>query len=121
MGSTNKPWKVFERITAKFFGGKRIVPSDDRSQGDVLHDFLYVECKCYLGAKTKPSVVTLYDKTAERAKVEGKVPVVCLKRKGTELGFLVVVAAKDLEAAYLALRQRINDEKFEKGEDDGSE
>lgn len=111
MGS-DKPWKQFERVVAKFFGGKRIVPSDDRSQGDVLHPFLYIECKCYLGEKTKPAIVTLYNKTVKRAKAEGKVPMVCLKRQGTERGFLVVVSAEDLEAAYLAFRGKKVDEKW---------
>jgi hypothetical protein len=109
VGSSDKPWKVFERIAARFFGGDRIVPSDTRSQGDVLHDFLYVECKAYL--KQVPAVVTLFNKTEDRAKKEKKVPVVCLKRKGTSGGFLVVCSADDLEKVYLAWKE---------GEDDDS-
>lgn len=113
--STNKPWKAFERLCAKYWGGKRIVPSDDRTRGDVLHPYMYIECKAYL--KQVPKCVTLYKDTAEKAKVEGKRPIVCYKREGTS-DFIISVAASDLEAAYLALRERINNERFEVEEDD---
>lgn len=104
MGSRDKPWKVFERVAAKFFGGDRIVPSDSRSEGDVLHPDLYIECKAYL--KKPMAVVTLYDKTVTRAKKEKKVPVVCLKRQGTSVGFLIVCSADDLDEVYRAWMDR---------------
>lgn len=84
------------------------MPSDDRSRGDALHDALYIECKCYV--KQIPAIVTLYNDTAVKAKKEGKVPVVCLKRTGTTDGFLIVIAAPDLEAAYVAYRLVQNEE-----------
>lgn len=112
MGSTNKPWKVFERLVARYFNGKRIVPSDDRSQGDVLHPYLYLECKAYTGKTTKPAIVTLYEKTAGRADGEDKRAVVCNKRKGTS-DFLITCAASDLEAVYFGFRERMKLEKFD--------
>ena len=51
----SKAWKDFERLTSGYFNGKRIMPSDDRTRGDVLHDDLYIECKCYLKKNTANS------------------------------------------------------------------
>ncbi len=93
MRNTNKPWKIHERSVASFFGGKRIVPSDDRSQGDILHPHVYAECKCF---KAIPGE-KLIEQTIERAKGESKVPAVCFKLHGSS-DFIVVCRASDLTA-----------------------
>ena len=101
--STNKPWKVFERLVSKRFEGKRITPADDRTRGDVLHDFMYIECKAYVGKTTKPAIVTLHANTEGKAKIEEKIPVVCHKRIGSS-DFLVTVAVGDMAKLYEALK-----------------
>jgi len=100
-------WKVAERLVGAFFGSKRVVPSDDRTRGDVLHSYLYIEVKAYKRA----GIFTLYNDTEVKAKVEGKVPVVCMKQpKSTN--FLVICKGSDLEAVYLAYRERVNHERL---------
>jgi len=110
---TDKPWKVHERSVASYFGGKRIVPSDDRSTGDILHEFVYAECKCF---KTMPGE-KLIEKTIGRAKSEEKVPVVCYKKHGSS-DFYIVCRSNDLEALYLAMRERVTKEKMERLDDE---
>lgn len=77
----NKSWKDTERKAAKAFGGERN-PLSGRSgkhtAADVIHPSLFIEVK---HPKRIPAH-TLWEKTKELAKAEGKVPVIVLKEKG---------------------------------------
>ena len=85
-------WKQRERNAAKFFGGRRTPPFHPDTRGDVMHDKLYVECK----QRVKHASVTLWDDTNEKAKKEGKIPVVYLTVKNRPGGWLVI-KDKDLK------------------------
>jgi hypothetical protein len=91
----DKTWKRDERQVAAFFGGTRNPLSGSNSRhtgGDVIHPTLYIENK----RRQKHSVVSLWNLTAERARQEGKTPVVTLTEHGKG-GFWVVCKAEDLE------------------------
>ena len=86
--SNNKPWKNFERCVAKYFLGDRVVPSDTRSRGDVLHPALYLECKAYLSKHTVPAIVKLFDQMETQAELQAKKPVVVMRvKKSDKTGF----------------------------------
>lgn len=89
-------WKSFERVVASFFGTKRVPLSGSNSghgtNSDSLHSKLYIECK----VRGKISLWSLFTDTENKAKVEGKVPVVAIKQKG-ERGYLLVIRPDDLE------------------------
>lgn len=94
MGS--KTWKSIERKIAAFFGTVRTPLSGGNSRhtrSDTLHELLFIEIKY----RKAHSAVTLWRKTAEYAKKENKIPVVCLSEKG-KAGFWVVVHSSDLTA-----------------------
>jgi hypothetical protein len=61
------------------------------TRSDSLHPDLYIECK--YGKTVAPW--TLYKDAAAKAKVEGKVPVLALKRTNED-GFLLVMRECDL-------------------------
>lgn len=76
-------WKRRERKAAADFGAKRQVGSgslgrSDRSRSDSTHQRLFLECK----HSKRHAVITLWDKTHEFAKKEGKIPVVILSVMG---------------------------------------
>jgi len=86
-------WKKFERKVAKKLGGVRTPLSGSHSRhtsGDVIHDRFYVECKY----RSRFAVVTLFDEVKERAKKEGKIPILALKQKNRR-GELVVLDLDD--------------------------
>lgn len=89
-------WKAIERKIADFFGTVRTPLSGGNSRhtrSDTLHESLFVEAKY----RKTHSAVTLWRETAEYAKRENKIPVVCLSEKGKK-GFWVVVHSDDLTA-----------------------
>ena len=91
----DKTWKKFERRVAKAFGAVRNSLSGGNAKttrSDVLHPELFIECKY----KTKSSLWTLWRDTKEKAKKEGKTPVLAIGEKGAK-GWLVVVHVKDLQ------------------------
>lgn len=91
----DKPWKVSERKAAKAFGGVRNRMSGAVNQlthGDVVHPILYIECKY----KKRHTALTLMRETEKRAKLEGKIPVVCLQDAGDDTRYYIV-NEKDLK------------------------
>lgn len=89
-------WKNIERKIAAFFGTRRTPLSGGNSghtRSDTLHDMLFVEAKY----RKTHSAVALWRDTAELAKKENKIPVVCLSEKGKK-GFWVVCHSSDLTA-----------------------
>ena len=91
---SDKAWKQRERDVAHFFGGERTPLSGGNgkiTRSDVIHDTLYIECKL----RKKHTAVTLWDETKERARSEGKTPVVCLCEKNRP-GYWILVHKDDL-------------------------
>lgn len=91
----DKVWKAFERRVAKAFGAVRNSLSGGNAKttrSDVLHPELFIECKY----KTRSSLWTLFRDVREKAKKEGKTPVVAIGEKGAK-GWLVVMHISDLE------------------------
>ncbi|CAB5237982.1 hypothetical protein UFOVP142_57 [uncultured Caudovirales phage] len=91
-------WKKREAKAAKAFGARRQVGSgslgrSDRSRSDSTHEKLFLECK----HSKRHAVITLWDKTHEYAKREGKTPVVVLSVMGRP-GCWYLVKDTDLEA-----------------------
>ena len=87
--TARETWKKFERKVAKKLGGVRNPLSGSHSRhtsGDVIHDKFYVECKY----REKFSIVSLYDEVREKARKEGKIPLLVIKQKNRK-GELVVV------------------------------
>ena len=79
-------WKGRERQAAAYFNGRRTPPFHPETRGDVLHDTLYIECK----QRKKHAVISLWDDTNEKAKQEGKTPVVWLTEKNRPGAWLVI-------------------------------
>lgn len=76
------------------FGSTRTALSGSNSKvtaSDTLHPDLFIECKL----KAKDAVHTLYEDTRQKAKVENKIPMLALKKKGAR-GFLIVARPEDL-------------------------
>lgn len=94
--TSKSTWKHFERVVATFFGTRRVPLSGSNSghntNSDSMHPRIYIECK----VREKFSLWGLFKDTAEKAKVEKKVPVVAIKQKG-EQGYLLLVRPEDLE------------------------
>ncbi len=91
-----KTWKNIERKIARFFGAERNPLSGGNgghSRSDSLHERLFIEVKY----RVSHSAVTLWRDTAEKAKKEDKIPVVCLSEKGKQ-GFWVMCHSEDLTA-----------------------
>lgn len=89
-------WKSFERTVANYFGTRRVPLSGSNSghgtNSDSLHPKLYIECK----VRSKIALWQLFVDTENKAKVEGKIPIVAIKQKG-EKGYLLVMRPNDLE------------------------
>lgn len=84
-------WKAAERRVAGFFGTMRRPLSGAWGPGgrdDIIHSHLFVECKHY----SKSAVMSLFQKTREKAIVEGKIPLLALSQyqgRGQNAGFLI--------------------------------
>lgn len=111
-GTHRNTWKHMERVVATFFGTRRNPLSggnSGHSRSDSLHPEIFIESKF----RAKLPVWDLFYETADLAKLEKKIPVVALKKKGQK-GFLIVCEMKDL--CKLAELKQIKD-----GESNGKE
>jgi hypothetical protein len=94
--TSKSTWKSFERVVAAYFGTRRVPLSGSNSghgtNSDSLHPKLYIECK----VRSKSALWKLFVDTENKAKIEGKIPVVAIKQKG-EKGYLLVVRPNDLD------------------------
>lgn len=102
---SDKPWKVMERRISKAFGTVRNSLSGSRSKAgtssDTLHSRLYIECK-----RQKRIAVLGWMADAElKAKNEGKVPVLALKRADSK-GDYVLVRLRDLQFVAIEESQK---------------
>ena len=92
-----RTWQKREQTIAEDFGAHRNWGSGssgraDLSRSDSTSEKVYVEAK----TRAKHSAVTLWDDTAAKAKVEGKIPVVGLCVKGRP-GYWLLVKDSDLK------------------------
>lgn len=89
-------WKSFERTVADFFDTRRVPLSGSNSghgtNSDSLHPQLYIECKL----RNKIALWQLFSDTENKAKVEGKIPIVAIKQKGAK-GYLLIIRPDDLK------------------------
>ena len=104
MSTARRTWQKAEQRIAEFFGARRQPGSgsggrDDQTRSDSTHPFLFIESKL----KARHTTRTLYDETAAKARLEGKLPVVCLCDKFRP-GFLVVVHSDRLAELVNVLR-----------------
>ncbi len=91
MSTHRSTWKRRERDGAGLFGAKRQPGSGssgrpDQTRSDSTHERLYVETKL----RAASAVRTLWEETRDRARREGKTPVVILYGKGKPGGLIVV-------------------------------
>jgi len=98
MARHSSAWKGFERRVAETFGGIRAAFSGARpditgTRADVKHDRLFIEAKW----RERHSLMTLWRDTAEKARREYKVPIICLAEKNKP-GFLICFHSDHLEA-----------------------
>ena len=108
--TSSSSWKSFERVVASFFGTKRVPLSGSNSghgtNSDSLHPKVYIECK----VRGKISLWSLFSDTENKAKVEGKVPVVAIKQKG-ERGYLLVMRPEDMEKLVEIRKESLEEQK----------
>ena len=86
-------WKQRERDIAKFFESERTPLSGGNSKhtrSDTLSKVFYVEAKY----RVKQATASLFRDTAQKAKLEGKIPIVALCEK-VQPGFLIVTSQAD--------------------------
>ncbi len=98
---TSHRWKQIEAIFAGFFGTRRTPLSGGNSgitRSDSLHDELFMEVK----QRKNPAVMNLFEETAKMAKVENKIPVLGIHKKGCRV-WLVVCSITDLK--FIAAQQ----------------
>jgi hypothetical protein len=91
-------WKKFEVLVGKFFGTRRNPLSGSNSghtHSDTLHDNLFIECKY----RAESALDTLYQEVEKKADEEGKVPVICLKKKKAK-GFFIVLHSTDFPTVF---------------------
>jgi len=99
-----KHWKSIERKIATFFGTERTPLSGGNSKitrSDSLHHKLFLEVK----QRKNPAVVSLFENTAEMAKLENKIPVLGIHKKGSRL-WLVVCEIGDLVKVASELKEQ---------------
>ena len=99
-----RTWQRSEARAAADFGSLRNPGSgsqnrSDKTRSDSVHQKLYLECK----ASARHAVVTLWDDAAQKAKKEGKVPVVCLQVKNRPGRWYLI---KDTDLQTVAAEQR---------------
>jgi len=95
------PWKKAERSLASLFGTRRRPLSGSNQGGgsdDAIHPKLHLESKW----ARSHALWTLFRETREKAKREGKTPVIGLKEKGSP-GILLVVHSNNLQEVLEAL------------------
>ncbi len=104
-------WKAFESRVAKLLGTRRTPLSGKMSghhtSSDTLHPDLYVECKWLKGKRDAgTAVLTLWEDTVKKAKLEGKIPMVVMHRRGSRVEFAAIPLPIAVEALrlYLSLK-----------------
>jgi hypothetical protein len=94
--TSKSTWKAFERKVASMFSTRRVPLSGSNSghgtNSDSLHERVYIECK----VRASFSLWELYEDTKAKAKVEKKVPIVAIKKKGAK-GCLFLIAPEDMK------------------------
>ena len=99
-------WKNKERKVAKFFNTERTPLSGMNSKitaSDTLHPNIFIEHK----HRKKSSLWTLFLKTRELAKKEGKIPILTSTQDNSH-GFLITIHSSDLDKfieTYLELKK----------------
>lgn len=94
-----------ERKVAKLLGGVRNPLSGGagrHTRGDVIHASLYVECKL----RSSLMIWSWFKDTAEKAKKEGKTPILVIKEKSKK-GELVILDIQD----FVKLTKETKEEK----------
>jgi hypothetical protein len=92
---SEKSWKRSERRVARLFGAERNPLSGGNSgvtRSDSRHERLFIETK----ERARHEAWSIYDDAAEKAKKEGKLPVVALVQRGRR-GVLICVNSADLK------------------------
>lgn len=102
MTTHRRTWQKRESTAAGLFGATRTPLSGSnggQTSSDSLHPTIYIETKL----RARSPIHTLFDKTSQAAKIEGKTPCLALAMKNRP-GFLVVAKAEDIPvlAAYMA-------------------
>jgi hypothetical protein len=105
MGTHRSTWKRRERDGAGLFGARRQPGSGssgraDQTRSDSTHERLYIETKL----RAASSVRSLWERTREQARREGKTPVLVLYAKGKP-GGLIVAHQDDVAAVAAELAQ----------------
>jgi len=99
----NKAWKEVERKVAKLFGTKRTPLSGRNSSitgADIIHPYLFVEVKHH----SQLAIWEWFSYVEKRAKKEGKLPLLVLKKK-RKRGFLFVARPQDWDKIAEAIRR----------------
>lgn len=98
-------WKAFERKVAAMLNTRRTplsgMMSGHGTHSDTLHKDIYVECKWGKANAT----LTLWEDTVKKAKAEGKLPLLAMHRRGSqvEFGAIPLLLVTDLLAIFLGL------------------
>ena len=90
-----KAWKKLEQKVARMRNTERTPLSGGNSKitrSDTMDKTFFIECKL----RRNPALWNLYEKTAELAEKEKKVPVLVIKKKGKH-GELFVVHSKNIK------------------------
>ena len=90
-----KAWKKLEQKVAALRGTERTPLSGGNSKitrSDTMDKTFFIECKL----RRNPALWNLYEKTAELAEKEKKVPVLVIKKKGKH-GELFVIHSKNIK------------------------
>jgi len=99
-----KPWKAHELRTARKLGAVRNPLSGSHSRhtrGDVIHPFLYVECKY----RQRFALLALMRQVEAQARNEGKTPVLVLQEKNAKHAY-ALMNLNDLEVSNEGIRLR---------------
>ena len=90
-----KAWKKLEQKVARMRNTERTPLSGGNSKitrSDTMDKTFFIECKL----RKNPALWNLYEKTAELAEKEKKVPVLVIKKKGKH-GELFVIHSKNIK------------------------
>lgn len=112
-------WKRGEARVARLFGARRTPLSGSNSAhtaADVIHPDVFVEVKY----RARWSVLSLYDRVAEMAAREKKLPVLVLQEKRRRGAYAVIPLEEDhLRGVLDALRRPSASQNLPQGENDG--
>ena len=103
---SDTPWKRAERDSAKLFGANRrplsgaTHNSHQSGNDDAEHERLYIETKQTGNVKSPYNAICkLMNQTVARAELEGKIPVVAIRRTGMkDTDVYLMVKSSDLPA-----------------------